>query len=177
MSNLLDANTAGIETSSAKWAADTNCTIAQSAAQAHSGTKSLALTSTASAGNLMSAITTDYFAVTALASYSPYCWIRAATSPQIAALAVLWYSPDVGAGPVFLSIDGLAAITDSTSAWTQAPDVISAPSGATLCQLAARAVVAGVGDVHYFDDFFLDLTTPAVPVAAIVHHRQLQGVG
>lgn len=70
--NLLSTNDSGFETSVAGWSAGSNTTLAQSAVQAFAGTKSAAMTSTAS-GDVSMLTATDY-AVLPLVSHTYSAW-------------------------------------------------------------------------------------------------------
>ncbi len=161
--NYLSGDASTFEGGIANWVANTNCAIAQTAAQAHGGTKSLQLTSTAS-GNMSAAHVTASpngtggFVVTAGTAYTVSGWFRSAVSARTCAMQASWYD---SAG-VFLSTTTGSTISDSTSAWTQATSDHTAPAGAVYAIVLGQVQATGAGsEVHYLDDVLMVTSTGA----------------
>jgi hypothetical protein len=114
--NLLTAAQSDFEDgSTGGWSAPGNCTIANSTAQAHTGTHSLAMTGTGSGD--MSVISAPRSAVVGGYTYQQTCWYRAATAPRSVWAFISWYD-NTGA---FITNSIGSPVTDSTSAWTRPP--------------------------------------------------------
>jgi len=152
--SLLTGNASTFEGGIANWVAKTNCTIAQSSAQAHGGTKSLALTSAAS-GTMTAQHVTDSpngttgFAVNGGGSYVASGWFRSAVSARTCEMQVHWFD---SAGSSVSTTTG-STITSSTSAWTQASSAHTAPATAVYAIVQATVVsTGGASEVHYVDD-------------------------
>jgi hypothetical protein len=152
--SLLSGDASTFEAGIAGWVAKTNCTIAQSSAQAHGGTKSLALTSTAS-GTMTAQHVTDSpngttgFAVNGGGSYVASGWFRSAVSARTCEMQVHWFD---SAGSSISTTTG-STITSSTSAWTQAASAHTAPATAVYAIVQATVVsTGGASEVHYVDD-------------------------
>lgn len=152
--SLLTGDASTFEAGIAGWVLKTNCTIAQSSAQAHGGTKSLALTSAAS-GNMTAQHVTDSpngttgFAVAGGGSYVASGWFRSAVSARTCEMQVHWFD---SAGSSVSTTTG-STITDSTSAWTQASSAHTAPATAAFAIVQATVVsTGGASEVHYVDD-------------------------
>lgn len=159
----LSGDTSTFEGGISTWVASVNCSIAQSAAQAHGGTKSLALTSTA-AGNMSAAHVTATpnglggIPVVAGSSCLVSGWFRSAVSARTCAMQVSWYN-SAGA---FLSTSTGSTITDSTTAWTQASSTHTAPASAAFAIVLAQVVATGgAAEVHYVDDVLFSVVNPA----------------
>ncbi len=152
--SLLTSDASTFEGGIANWVAKTNCTIAQSSAQSHGGTKSLALTSAAS-GTMTAQHVTDSpngttgFAVAGGGSYVASGWFRSAVSARTCEMQVHWFD---SAGSSVSTTTG-STITDSTSAWTQASSAHTAPATAVYAIVQATVVsTGGASEVHYVDD-------------------------
>jgi hypothetical protein len=152
--NSLAGDTSTFEGGISTWVASVNCSVAQSSAQAHGGTKSLALTSTAS-GTMSAAHVTATpnglggIAVTAGTVYTVSGWFRSAVSARTCDMQVSWYN---SAG-TFISTTTGATIVDSTSAWTQATSDHTAPAAAAFAIVLTQVVsTGGASEVHYVDD-------------------------
>jgi len=152
--SLLTSDASTFEGGISTWVAKTNCTIAQTSAQAHGGTKSLALTSAAS-GTMTAQHVTDSpngkggFAVNGGGSYVASGWFRSAVSARTCEMQVHWFD---SAGSSVSTTTG-STITSSTSAWTQASSAHTAPATAAYAIVQATVVsTGGASEVHYVDD-------------------------
>lgn len=155
------------------WAAGTGGSIAGSSAQAHAGTGSLAITSTA--GGTMSArlaasgtTATDCVSVTAGCGYTVTAWVRAGTSARSCALQVNWYD----AAATYLSTSSVATANDSASAWTSYSGAVTVPVGARYANVILLVYATAAAEVHYLDDVtFVPDTSDVVTV-----YRSVAGV-
>lgn len=155
VTNFLAGTASTFETGIANWTAGTNCTIAQSAVQAHSGTKSLALTS--AAGGDMTArhcsvatVLTNGMAVTPGQSVAVQGWVRSAVSARTDSIGVDFY--DVTGTVVGSPVYG-TGVADSTSAFTFISGLVTVPATAVWAIGIVKVAATGAGsEVHYVDD-------------------------
>lgn len=141
-----------------------NCTVAQTTAQAHSGTHSLAITSvasgtmsTVSVSGLGNTPTLGFYAVPG-ATYTLGGWFRSAVSVRACAVGVQW--TDASGNSVAVTFG--STVNDSTSAWTQATASLVPPAGAVWGRICAEVVsTGGASEVHYLDDVTLSNGTLA----------------
>ncbi len=152
--SLLTGDASTFEAGISTWVLKTNCTIAQSSAQSHGGTKSLALTSAAS-GDMTAEHVTDSpngkggFAVAGGGSFTVSAWFRSAVSARTCGMQVTWYD---SAGSSISTTTG-STVTSSTSAWTQASSAHTAPATAVYAIVLAKVTATGgASEVHYVDD-------------------------
>lgn len=144
----------------------TNGTVANTTAQAHTGTHSLSLTAVAAGAAMMGSVTGA-----AVASGGVPCqagdriavrtWMRAGATARSVSVGAEFFSgsgTSLGA-PVYLS-----AVTDSTSAWTQVNGRVTAPSGAVYARMVISVAGAAAGEVHYFDDLYLSWAVQATVI-------------
>jgi len=158
--NLLTKNQASLETNTTGWAALTNCAIAQTAAQALDGTKSLSLT--ASAGGTMDATTstgTSGIAVTPGQIYSALAYFRTAVTARACLVAIAWYT----AAGTFISESAGATANDTSAGWTQANVSAAAPATAAFAAVRVRVNAAAAAEVHYVDEIGL-FPAPSITV-------------
>jgi hypothetical protein len=154
-SGFLTGDASGFEGAIANWVLALNDTIAQTAAQAHSGTKSLQLTS-AAAGTMVAAscaagsIATQGLPVVPGQSVACQAWFRTAVSVRACRCQIDWYQ----ANGTFISTDNSAAtVNDSASAWTLATATLVAPALSAFARLTLAVSSTGAGaEVHYVDD-------------------------
>ena len=158
LANWLPSTASTFETNIATWAAVTNCAIVQTAAQAHGGTKSLQLTSTAS-GDMTAAhtsagtILTNGMPILGSAAVTVSAWFRTAVSARTCNIGADFYD---STGTVIGSTSYGSNITDSNAAWTQATGVFVSPSNAAWCRVTAKVQSTGAGsEVHYVDDVII----------------------
>lgn len=152
--SALTGDSSTFEGGIANWVLKTNSTIAQTAAQAHGGTKSLAITSVAG-GTMSAEHVTDAvngaggIPVVGGGSYAVSGWFRTAVSARTCNMLVSWYS---SAG-TFISTSSGSTITDSAAAWTQASSAHTAPATAAFAIVLGQvASTGGAAEVHYLDD-------------------------
>jgi len=151
---LFTGNSSTFEGGIANWAATTNCTIAQSTAEAHTGTHSLSLTSTAAGamaaqGCAAASILTGGFAVTGGEVYYAGAWFWAASTTETVQVGIAWYDVNGNA----LSTAYGTGVTDSSTAWTLASALLTAPAAAAWATVSVTADSTSAGsEVHYVDD-------------------------
>jgi hypothetical protein len=116
-------------------------TVAQSSAQAHTGSFSLAETSNAINWGVIE--TLPGVSVTAGHQYLFSMWVRAATTPRNITAKVIWNGTS---GSVTLS-----PVSDSTSEWTEMTGLGVAPGGATSAYWESQSTGVN-GETHYYDD-------------------------
>lgn len=154
---LLTTQDQGFEAGIGTWVAQPatgNCSIVQTAAQAHSGTKSLSISSTA--GGTMSAWTGNY-PVMPGRTYAWSAWWRTAVSARATIISLYWFQSDGTTASALHANDDAALAADSNSAWTQsALGSVTAPLDATFVKVRAQVTTTGAGsEVHYLDDVTL----------------------
>src|ERR1700694_209474 len=157
---LLSVTDQTIEAGVGGWLAQTNCAIAQTAAQAHDGTKSLMLTSTA--GGLMSAIT-GLYPIGPARTINWSAWFRSAVSVRACVISAYYFQSDGATASAIRANDDAALGADSTSAWTQsAVGTAVAPLDAFYVKIRAQVTATGAGaEVHYVDTIsLLDMGAP-----------------
>lgn len=139
------------------WGSTVNCAIADTAAQAHSGSNSMSMTSSA-AGDMLAAHSasplTQGLAVTPGAAVFVSGWFRSAVSTRSCQAGAAFYD---AAGNYLSGQDAfVTAVTDSTTGWTQAAGQVTAPAFAAFA-IAKSAVrsTGGASEVHYADDMVL----------------------
>ncbi|MFI9123878.1 hypothetical protein ACIGW0_31555 [Streptomyces bikiniensis] len=147
--NLLPANTAGIETSTAGWTAGANTTLSQST-RFYQGARSLGLTATA-AGSV-TATTATRVAVTEGLEYQAYAYFAnvAAAAGRTSFVAISWYTASSGGSPISTSTGAATTLANATTWNTPSPQVTAiAPAGATYAALTitVTGLTAGAGVV------------------------------
>jgi hypothetical protein len=150
---------AGFEGSAGTWAAvpgTGNCTVAQTAAQAHSGTKSLAITSSGSGPMSL----THALAANVLADGLPVsggswvylsCWFRTAVTSQVCNLGVRTFD---SAGTV-ISTFLTSVLNDSTSGWSQGHAYLQVDATAYYALAYVQIQASAGSEVHYIDDLVM----------------------
>jgi hypothetical protein len=147
--NLLSANTAGVETNTSGWTAGANTTLSQSS-RFYQGTKSLGMAATAA--GTVTATTATRVAVAAGTEYQAYAFFAnvVAASGRTSAVSVSWYAGSSGGSAISTSV-GVATTLANSTAWNTPPPQVTAtaPTGAawaavtiTVTGLSAGAVVA-----------------------------------
>jgi hypothetical protein len=149
---------AGFEGSgTGQWFGAGGCSVANSTAQAHSGTHSLAITATGTANMLGRAYGTPSGGLPVVPGNQVKCngWFRANTVARSCQMVVTWYTS--GGTQISQSFGG--SVADSTTGWTQATFTTSgAPATAAFATPGYQiASPAGAGEVHYLDDVELQL--------------------
>jgi len=126
-------------------------TIAQSGAQAHSGSFSLAETGNAANWGIIE--TLPGIGVVAGHQYYFSLWVRANTTSRNITATLVWLG---GSGTV-----PLTPVMDNSTGWTEMTGLGVAPGGATSVYLEAQSIGVA-GEVHYFDDVTVtDLSSAA----------------
>lgn len=157
-SNLVPNGT--FETNVTGWAAgEAGTTIAQSAAQAHSGSDSMLLTRTGALAdaNVSTPTGVSGIPVTAGLSYTASAWVRGGTQTSNTYVFVSWWT----AGGAFISEVAAANAGTSTSAWTQISGTLVAPAGAAFAAIHLRSLGMATSGTQYYDDVTF-VTNPTV---------------
>ena len=144
--NMLSSVDASFETGIGTWAANTNCTVAQSSAQALDGSFSLSMTSVA-AGDMKA--TSGQYAIAASANYWAQVAVRAATAGRSVAAFITWFDSSHTA---ISTITG-TAVSDVTTGWVTATVTGTSPSNAAYAFVGAIvSATAAASEVHYVDE-------------------------
>lgn len=146
--NLLDDNTAGIETSSVGWIAGTNCSkVRVQDANARTGTASLQVTATAVGARTFS-MTDPYVPVTDTSvPFTLSAWAKMNTNSRTLTIQASWYN---SAG-TFISTTSLNTVT-LNAAYQWLTGTVYPPAGAARLYMAFSWGAGAVGDVMYMDD-------------------------
>lgn len=154
LASALTGNASTFEGGIANWAAVTNCSVAQSAAQAHGGTKSLGITSTAGGDMVAEScaaanILTQGFPVVPGQAVSVQAWIRTAVSARTVSVGCHWFT----SGGVNVSTTYATGVVDASGAWAIDPGTVTAPATAAFYSVSVKVAATGAGaEVHYIDD-------------------------
>lgn len=161
--NVLSPNQTSLETDTTGWAASTNATIAQSAAQFETGTKSLAITSVA-AGDFQAATPADgSLRAWASKSYTARASFRAATTARTVEIGIYWYDVSL----VLISTSLSTGAADTTTGWTAQTVTATAPANAASMRIVAKIYAAAAGgEVQYVDNIAVFPTTQEVEFVA-----------
>lgn len=159
--NLLSADQASLETGVSGWAPLSNCTIAQTAAQALVGTKSMQVTSIATSDMYP---TTPQglagFPVAPGLTYTARAAYRAAVTGRSVATYLRWFD---SAGVMITQINGSAV--DTAVGWTVASVTGVAPANAVYACVIPLITTGGAGEVHYVDAIGLGIGTSTAFIA------------
>lgn len=149
-SNLLDANTAGIETSAAGWTAGSNTTIAQSATQHQAGSNSLACTVTATGTS--SAITATKYALVGGNQYTASAYVFPPAASKTATVGINWYD----ASNTFISTTTGSSTALTASAFTQCVVTGDAPRNASQATVTVTFTSGTTSQIFYIDTINLN---------------------
>lgn len=144
----LTTNQQGLESGSTGWVAGTNCTVSQSALQAHGGSNSLAMTSTGSGHTAYTTTGTGAVPITPGREVHASVWIRAAVTARTCFFKLRWYD----SGGALLSGSVLQSRSDSSSAWTFYSGSATAPALAAYVGLEVEVAGSIAAEIHYVDD-------------------------
>jgi hypothetical protein len=133
-------------------------TVAQSAAQAHTGTYSMAETGTGAFAGIIEDQNFPVTAVTAGHQYYFSNWVRAQSTPRTISIAVHWQGS--------ATTNTLTPTIDSSTGWTEITGNLTAPAGATAAYITITHSGA-TGEVHYFDDLTITDLSSASAVSSI----------
>lgn len=144
--NILSSNDGSFEGGVGTWAANTNCSVAQSSAQALDGSFSLSMTSTA-AGDMKA--TSGQYAVLPLTQYTAMAFLRSAVSARSTSVFITWFD---ATHTVISTVTGTAN-NDTTSGWTQDTVTATSPSNAAFAFVGVLVSATGAAsEVHYVDE-------------------------
>lgn len=132
--------------------------VAQSSAQAHTGTYSLAETGTGAFAGIIEDQNFPVTAVTAGHQYYFSNWVRAQSTTRTISIAVHWQGSGV--------TNTLTPTVDSNTSWTEITGTLTAPAGATGTYVTITHSGA-TNEVHYFDDMTITDLSSASAVSSI----------
>lgn len=151
--NMLTLNQQDVETDATGWAVSSNCTLAQSSAQAYTGVYSLAMTCQAASVGSMDAITSTGtspgYPVVPGTTYAIAGQARANTTGRTVTIQCDFYN-----GTAYLSTLSVSAV-DTNAGWTLISGNIVAPATASKCDFNVMVTSPGTGEVHYIDHLSL----------------------
>lgn len=151
--NLLPANTAGLDTDVSGWTAGSNTAIARTTSRYYITPASLQLTATASGA--VAATTSARVPVTAGAEYTAYAYFSQATATagRTASVSVSWYSAVTGGTALSTSTSPLGSLPTSSTAWLTPPPILiaTAPAGATYASVTVTVAGLSASAVVYAD--------------------------
>ncbi|MFF6928359.1 hypothetical protein [Streptomyces californicus] len=144
-SNLLPANTSGIETDTSGWTAGANTTLSKST-RFYSGAASLGLTATAA--GTVTATTSARVAVVAGQEYTAYSyWANVtAAAGRSATVRVDWYAA-VSGGSAISSVTSAASSLPNATTWQTPPPILigTAPVGAQYASVTITCTGLSAG--------------------------------
>jgi hypothetical protein len=171
LDNYLTGQSATFVGGNGNWNAAGNCAVANDATDGHSTGSSLKLTSTA-AGDMFAASSTAGNILTIAGvpcsggdQLNVGAWFKALTSARACQVGADCYdAAGVLAGSVY---DTVHAVTDSTSAWSQAAGTVTAPAGSHRARLSVKVLATGAGgEAHRMSDPFISRMGQQATVAA-----------
>ncbi len=142
--NLLSAVDASFETGTGTWGG-TNCTVAQSSTHALDGTSSLLVTPSASG---FAEAYTQYYAVQSNTEYTGVVSDHSGLAAESITAHLYWCTSNL---TQIVESNG-TAVTDSTTAWTQATVTATSPSNAAYAILIFSWTATGTTDTKYLDE-------------------------
>jgi len=161
---------AGFEGGLGNWTGAGNSSIADSTAEAHSGTHSMAMTCT-TAGTMDAAsclagnITTQGIPCAPGDDLWAYAWFYPASTARDVAVYIAFYT---SGGSVISTTTG-TAVLEAASTWTQAVVTVSgAPATAAYARLGTQVDSAALSEVHYVDDCYLSLVATSNDLTSII---------
>ena len=160
--NFLTGDNAGFEGgTTGNWGSRANCTVANSVAQAHSGTHSM-LTSSVAAGDMSTVMNVP---TVPLMSCAPgdmvYVsgWSRAVASARQVQIGVLFLDQNfvqIGSIAYGAVIFGASSIANTTAGWVNPVTQQIAPANAVWAQPVGQVLATGgAAEGHYWDDFVI----------------------
>jgi hypothetical protein len=131
----------------------TNCTPGTSTAKSDSGLYSMTLTaSTAAAFSAATATGTSGIPVTAGLSYAFQMKSQAAATSRTVTLSISWYN----SSGTLLSTSSGTGVADTTTGFTVASVVATAPASSAFASLKIAYNTAATSEVHYVDSGFYE---------------------
>lgn len=152
--NMLTADEAGFETSSAGWTGNM-ASVARSTAQAHSGAASLLVTRTSGGAGNAAGLSPHKVGVTPGMVYVGSAWVRPNTTARSAVLSIGWYD----SSDVLLSLTLGDTFSETGGAWVQNTMYATAPASAARAQINVSWGSVANGEGHYIDDASVGLSS------------------
>jgi len=156
--NALTEQQSDLESGVAGWAADANCSVAQSSTERATGASSLRLSSTG-AGDMRATTPagTSGEPVVAGRTYSGGGAVKTGASARSARALIRWYD---AAGTLLSTTTG-GSSTDATTGWVAVLATAAAPAGAAFAALVVEVLATGgAGELHYFDRLWFSAGLP-----------------
>lgn len=141
------------ETNVLNWTTGSNTTIAQTAAQAHGGTKSMAVTRVTSTGN--ASITSDLFRVTPFQNHTLTAYLRTAVTARTCWVFINYYDHRqtlLGTNTISTGADASGSWTAFGSAFAMNTNISTFATQIVWASLTIRFDAAIANEVHYVDD-------------------------
>lgn len=164
-SNFLTGDNTGFEGGTAgTWVNNSNATLANTTAQAHTGTHSLSLSSIAAGTMTANHVATSGLIDTPTSigtglkvqpgdTVNCKGWFRAATTGRSCQVGAQFYD---SSGTFISTLTG-GTVSDVTTTFTQVTAAVTAPAGAAYARLwVSVSATGGIGEVHYLDDAWID---------------------
>lgn len=149
--SLLDANTAGLESTTGHWVPWFSTTIARTTTVAHSGTASLEVDVSAPAGWGIQLDNAPGFAATPGPKTIGFSGGAGTTTARGATMTVRWRN----AAGADLQVDTVD-IAVLTAAWQQVSANVTAPAGTANVSISVANSHGGTGAIIYLDDFVVN---------------------
>ncbi|GAB7187146.1 hypothetical protein ATKI12_6977 [Kitasatospora sp. Ki12] len=153
--NLLSANTSGIETDASGWTAGASTTIAQTGTKWRTGAKSLLLTRTGTAGPA-SATTATRIAVTAGSTYTAYAYyaLVVAAAGRTATVRIDWWAGSTGGTALSSATSPVTTLANSIAWNVNTPPIViaTAPTGAAYASMTVAVDGLGASEQACMDD-------------------------
>lgn len=154
--NLLTPNMSSLESGviGTDWGNTSACTLTASTADAHVGTHSLRMISTAASGPMYCEGPTDLNRIPVIPGQvlTATAWVKAALTVEPCHIAISYYTSTLTS----VTGSGSTAVTDSTSAWTQLSVTMTVPATAAYAVLYLSVDnLSAINEVHYWDDIAL----------------------
>lgn len=174
--NLLTVNQQGVETNTTGFTNGTGTTIARTTAQFRTGTASLSFMRNSGAGTGTARATTltglNGTAVTVGVTYVGQCWVLAATAGT-ATMRMFFYD---AAGTQIGSPTSGTAKAVTTTAWSAASVIVTAPTGAAFAAIDVTSSAIAASEMWFADDWALaEANQPVQCVFRPLHRSWAEG--
>lgn len=161
--NLLNLNTATIETDAFPFGATTNATVSRVTSIFKSGVASLQLNGAGSGAMDCHASRGPILNIRGGISYAFTASVRADTTARTSYLSINWF--DTAGG--YVTTDLSVGVSDSNAAWTDLVYTVVAPANAYTAQIGVQFDSVVLNEKHYADEFGCFLPGPT-PVSSFV---------
>lgn len=158
--NLLNYNTATIETDAFPWGATINASVSRVTSIFKSGVASLQLNGSGSGAMDTHANLGPIFEIRGGRTYTFLASVRADTTARTSYISVNWFDSNRG----YITTTITAGITDSNAAWTDIVHIVPAPANAYEAQIGVQFDSVVLNEKHFVDElgaFYSTHTPPA----------------